>query len=791
MPLTVAHGIINVEVKNEAKKIPLTVTHEDHSRANKKQTINIKTAPNAQVTVAVVDEGILQIKNFQTPDPYNWFYMQHALGVLSYDLYAFLYPEIYLKKMLSGGDALMNEGRLNPMTANRVKLVSYWSGILKADASGRISYTIDIPQFSGDLRVMVASYKNDQFGASETHMKVSDPLVVTTSLPRFLTPGDTIDVPVTLANTTDKKASGKVQISTEGPIKIVGSSSQSFNANANKESRTVFKVVAWGATGDAKVKVQSTAFNETFTDVTDIPVRPPAGLQKYSGEGSIDGNATITVTMQDNLIPSTAKAKLMLSYNPLVRFANDLDYLVQYPHGCVEQMTSSAFPQLYYADMVKAFYKKDRPDLNPSYNVQETIRILQSMQMYNGALTYWPGGGYESWWGSIYAGHFLTEAKKAGYDVDQKTLDRLLGYMRMMLKQKKTYVYYYDNSKSVEMAAQEVFYSMYVLAIAGKPEMSMMNYYKANLSMVPQEGKYLLAMSYMLAGDKRSADKLLPADFNEADPKQQFGGSFSSPIRDRAIALNCMLEADPNNPQIGRLSQQLSQMIKDARWMNTQERSFTFLAFGKLARQSKTNDLKVIVKAGGKEVGTFTGTDLAIEDASLATSKVTLSGSGTRRVFYFWSEQGLTADGSIKLEDNYLRVRKTFFDRWGRQIDLSHVKQNDLVVVKIALVSTTGTYVENVAITDILPAGFEIENDRLRATNSMTWISEQSTPQHEDIRDDRILLYTDATAKEKYFYYTVRAVSTGVFKMGPVMADAMYREEYHSYNGGGWVRISK
>ena len=298
-------------------------------------------------------------------------------------------------------------------------------------------------------------------------------------------------------------------------------------------------------------------------------------------------------------------------------------------------------------------------------------------------------------------------------------------------------------------------------------------------------------MSYMLAGDKRSADKLLPGGFTDADPKQQFNGSFNSPIRDRAIALNCMLEADPNNQQIGRLSQQLSEMVKNARYMNTQERAFTFLAFGKLAKQSKEHNAKVVIKIGGKEAGTFDGTDLVIEDTKMASSPVTLNSSGSGRVYYFWYEEGVSADGSVKLEDNFLRVRKSFFNRWGQPIDLKNIHQNDLVVVKISLVSATGTYVENIAITDILPAGFEIENDRLRATNSMPWIQNQSEAQHEDIRDDRILLYTDATAKEKYFYYTVRAVTTGTFKMGPIMADAMYNEEYHSYNGGGWVTIKK
>ena len=791
LPLTVAHGITNLKVDNLAKKMQVTVTHDQNSRSNKKQTIQIKAAPNAEVTVAVVDEGILQIKNFQTPDPYDYFYMQHALGVMSYDLYAYLYPEIYLKKLLSGGDGGDAGARLNPMTANRVKLVSYWSGILKTDGAGKAKFDIDIPQFSGDLRVMVVAYKNDMFGSSETHMKVADPIVVTTSLPRFLSPGDTITVPVTLANTTGKNASGKVNISAEGPIKVAGSSNINFSAAANKESRVEFKMVATGQTGNAKVKVNVQALNETFTDVIEIGVRPPASLQKYTGSGYIEGNKSQTINLTNNFVGDGSKAKLVVSRSPIVQFTDHLEYLINYPHGCVEQITSSVFPQIYYGDLVKEIYGKETKDLNPAYNVQEGIRILESMQMYNGALMYWPGGGYESWWGTIYATHFMYEAKKAGYDVDDKVLNRSYGYMKNMLKQKKTFVYYYNSNLSKEMAAKEVFYSMYVLALAGKAEISTMNYYKANLSVVPLDGKYLLAMSYLLAGDKKSYEKLLPPEFSGEESKQVFGGSFYSPIRDRAIALNCLLDADPENQQIGRLAQQLSEMMKNRYYLNTQERSFAFLAFGKLARQTKDSNVTATIKANGTEVGKYTGKDLIIDNKLLINNSVDITTSGSGKLYYFWTTKGVTADGSFKQEDNYLRVRKSFYNRWGTSIDLKNVKQNDLIVVKITLESATGTYVDNVVITDILPAGFEIENDRLRATSSFDWIKSQSSAQHEDIRDDRINIYTTASSTLSTYYYTVRAVSPGVFKMGPVMADAMYNEEYHSYNGAGIVKITR
>ncbi|MFI5172853.1 MAG: hypothetical protein ACHQFW_10705, partial [Chitinophagales bacterium] len=413
------------------------------------------------------------------------------------------------------------------------------------------------------------------------------------------------------------------------------------------------------------------------------------------------------------------------------------------------------------------------------------------MQMYNGALMYWPGGGYESWWGTIYATHFLMEAKKAGYDVDQFVLNKSYGYMKSMLKQKKTFVYYYNSNLSKEMASKEVFYSMYVLALAGKAEISTMNYYKANLSMVPLDGKYLLAMSYLVAGDRKSYDKLLPSEFSGEESKQVFGGSFYSPIRDRAIALNCLLEADPENQQIGILAQQLSEMMKNRYYLNTQERSFAFLAFGKLARKTKDSNITATVKADGNEIAKFTGKDLLIDDKSLINKNISLETTGSGPLFYFWATQGVTSDGSFKQEDSYLRVRKTFYDRWGNSIDLKKIKQNDLVIVKIGLESSSGAYVENVVITDILPAGFEIENDRLRATASLTWIKDQTSPQHEDIRDDRINIYTYASSTLKNYYYTVRAVSPGTYKMGPVMADAMYNEEYHSYNGAGIVKISR
>ncbi|MFN0276936.1 MAG: alpha-2-macroglobulin family protein [Chitinophagales bacterium] len=788
MPLTVAHGIVSLKVDNVSKTIPVKITAEKKSRSNKKQTVSIQTAPNAELTVAVVDEGILQVKNFKTPDPYSFFYGTRALQVNSYDMYAYLYPEVIGKKLLTGGDE--GGGRINPMLAKRVKLVSYWSGIIKADGNGKAKFSFDIPQFSGDLRVMAVSYKSDQFGSAVEHIKVADPIVVTTSLPRFLSPGDTISIAVTLANTTEKEASGNVSLLLTGPVKMLSRTSTTFTVNANKEARVEFKICATNMIGNAEVHTKVEALNEIFKENIEISVRPAASLQKQSGYGEVLAGKSSTVSFANNFLPEGSNAKLIISRSPVIQFSKNLDYLIEYPHGCVEQITSGAFPQIYFSDLVKDLYGKENKNLDPAHNVQQGINILQSMQLYNGALSYWPGGGSESWWGSVYACNFLVEAKKAGYDVDERVIDHICAYMKEMLKQKRNFQYFYNDSKVKEIAPKEAFYSLYVLALAGKAEISTMNYYKANPSYIPLDGKYLLAASYGLAGDMKTMQKILPTEFTGEESVQQFGGSFHSPIRDLAISLNCLLEADPEHVQIPMLAKQLSQKMQAAKYLNTQENAFGFVALGKVSRRSKDSNVTATIRSDGKSIAEFSGKNLVISDKNLLNSKIEIEAKGTGQLYYFWMISGITRDGSFKQEDSFMTVRKKFFDRWGHEItNLRSIKQNDLVVVKIS--AKANTTVENVVITDMLPAGFEIENDRLRQVSLLNWVKDGGKCAYEDIRDDRINLYCDLSSITSHYYYIVRAVSPGVYRMGPVMADAMYNEEYHSYNGAGWVQINR
>jgi uncharacterized protein YfaS (alpha-2-macroglobulin family) len=814
IPLTVAHGFAPFNVERKESLLPLEISAAAKTGTKTKQTITVKSRPesNIEVTLAVVDEGILQLKNYVTPDPHAYFYQKRALEVNSYDLYPLLLPEYSGSKSSTGGDGYDLQNRVNPLTNKRVQLVAFWSGVLKTNGSGEASYTIDIPQFSGDLRIMALAYKDDAFGSAQASMKVADPIVVSTSLPRFASPGDQLQVPVTLTNTTKQAASATIKIKASGALGVNGEAQQTISISPNSEAQVQFAVNASDAIGNGQVVVEVNGLGGTFSESTEMTVRPITSLQKISGDGMAAAGKTSTFSLANDFIPATASGKLIVSKSPVVQFASSLDYLLRYPYGCVEQTISSAFPQLYFAELsgsvlkaVKANNTTQLANSTAAYNVQAAINKLQAMQLYSGGLSYWPGGGDESWWGSIYAAHFLLEARKAGYEVNGKVVERLLSYLQQQVRRKQTaeYFYYTDAAqaqgsnartyrKSKYIAPKEVFYTLYVLALGARQDVATMNYYKSNRNLMALDSKYLLASTYRMLGDQASFTAVLPKEFKGEVAETAFGGSFYSYVRDEAISLNALLEADPDNPQIPMLARHLSEQMKRQYggyyYYSTQENAWALLALGKLAKKAGTSDVRAEIKAGGTSLGTFTGEDMVLKQGVVGKN-ISITPSGTGNLYYFWQAEGLSSSNVVKEEDNYLQVRKTFLDRFGRALSGNTFRQNDLVVVKITLSTTDGSNVDNVVITDMLPAGFEIENPRISSFPEMTWASNAATPQHQDIRDDRINLFTTARGSAQTFYYVVRAVSKGTFKMGPVSADAMYNGEYHSQNGAREITV--
>jgi hypothetical protein len=607
-------------------------------------------------------------------------------------------------------------------------------------------------------------------------------------------------MPVTITNTTGNTASATAKIKLSGAIRSLGEDQQSVSIGANSEGRAQFQLVAPPAIGIGKITVDVNGLGEHFTDETEIGIRPSAPLQKTTGSGSIVGGNTqaINFTTGDD-IPSTIDYKLVVSRSPAAELGKYLSWLVEYPYGCTEQTVATAFPQLYFGDLADLVQKSNvNSSLRSSanYNILEAIRKIKMRQLYNGAVTLWDNEDNEDWWTTVFAAHFLIEAQKAGFDVDKSLIGTMLGYINSRLRNRETVTYYYNRDQSKRIVPKEMIYGIYVLALAGQPNVSAMNYYKANANQLSLDCKYLLSASYALAGDKKSFSAFLPTQFSGEEAVTQTGGSFSSDIRDESLALDVLFDVDPDNAQIPVMARHVMDKLKTREWFTTQELAFGFVGLGKIARQAAGSTATGEVRVDGRTVASMDANPVKLSTKDLrgnggAVPKVDIVTHGSGRLYYYWEAEGISASGTYKEEDNYLKVRKHFFDRFGRPLTGNNFKQNDLIIVQLSLERTFSTDVDNIVITDMLPAGFEIENPRTKDIPGMDWIKSEDSPTALDVRDDRINFFVDLHSMRQVYYYAVRAVSPGIYHMGPVSADAMYNGEYHSYNGAGTVHVTQ
>lgn len=809
VPLTVAHGFKSVKVENPDSKLTLNIESVDKSESKTQQNIKIKTnrlESDIEVTLAIVDEGILQIKGYKTPDIHSFFYQKRALTVDAYDLYPQIFPEISIGNQATGGDADgLGGARANPMTNKRVKLMSVWSGILKTNAQGEVNYTLNIPQFSGSLRVMAVAYKNGRFGSAEKNIIVADPIVISTGLPRFLSPNDQVTVPVMVMNTTQNEVSASVQIETSDNLIVKGETSQTQTIKGNQEIMPQYNITAKPVIDSAKIKITVRALGRVFSEELYVNIRPASGLVKTSGSGVLEDGTMRDINFQADLFAATTQTKIAFGRSPLIQFGGNLDYLIEYPHGCLEQVISGAFPQLYVKDLMKA----TRPNLQNGQiyeaeireNIQESLAKIQNLQLYSGGFAYWSGQYEPQFFASIYATQFMLEAKKAGFAVNEYSLEQALEYLKnrvtnFSIRNGTTYRFTRQDNQEAPFERgtfipKDIAYALYVLTLAQKTEVEVMNSLKENAKYLTIDSRYLLASTYLLIGEQSAYQELLPSAFEGQFVERNTGTSFESAIRDEALSLNALIEAIPTHPQIPIMAQHLSDKLsKNANNLNTQENAMALLALGKLLKNNENANIEATLTSSKIGTKNSQGGNLSLNNIFGEKINITTKGSG--KLYYSWSMQGLSANinNKIKEVDKSLKIRRTFYDQEGNVIRNNTFQQNDLIVVKVT-VSTDNFLgnMDNLVATDMLPAGFEIENPRLTASKTIPWIRNRSEADYIDIRDDRINYYFNLSKEPKTFYYLVRAVSVGTFQLGVASIDAMYNPNYYSYFGAGEIKI--
>ncbi|HEV8578081.1 MAG TPA: alpha-2-macroglobulin [Thermoanaerobaculia bacterium] len=788
-----AFGAVPISVNRTSNKLAPQITAPEVMRPNRDLAIAVKTAPGAVVTVAAVDEGILQLIAQKTPEPFDFFYRKLALGVTSYDTFSLLMPEL---KNLPAGGGEGEEGAgqyVRTEGIRRVQPVAFWSGPLTADGDGNAKVTFKVPEFQGALRIMAVSFDEDRFGSSFRLTRVRDPLVLLPTLPRILSFGETLQVPVTVRNDTGKAGAIQIGLTAQGPATVEKPAVQSIDIPAGREKTVYFTVKTGDASGNVRFVATAAGNGQQSKSTTEVGVRPDLPEISVEDAGSV-GQATLEIAAKeaDRYRPETLRRTLRLGPIPLVQFSGKLEHLLHYPYGCIEQTTSSAFPLIYLGDIAKAFdpslFDPKKGHADPAELVQAGLSRIATMQLPSGGFAMWPGGQETHSWGSVYATHFIVEARRAGHPVSDALYRNALGWVAGEVKAKGTY-------GSEEL--QRTVYGLYVLARAGKPDLGTMDFIRQkHAKELAAESRALLAAAYASVGNPRATQTLAASVGAVEEIQRQTGGNFNSAIRNRALLLLALLDADPKSPKIPQLVDRLArdaQAVQQYYWWTTQEESFTLLAIGQfIQRQAKQPPYSGTVLVGGKPVGKFTNQTVTFP-AIRGSEPIRIQmnpGYKPGAAFFSVMTRGVPKDDAFRPSSAGMEIQREILNRDGGALDLNNVRQGDLVVIKTKVRSVSGP-VENVVIVNLLPSGLEVENPRLQTTEQLPWVNDANLqPAYMDLRDDRILLFTDLPADSWQTFYTlVRAVAPGQFRLPPVEVEAMYNPALRAVGERGTMEV--
>ncbi len=752
-------------------------------------------AAGAEVVVAAVDEGICSLTAFRTPDPMAWFLEARRLGVQLFDVYGQLLP--LLEEQIGGpdshapGDApdAALARRLNPIRAHRFRPTALWSGTVRADEAGIARVAFDVPEFTGELRLMAVAVTREAAGSAARATAVKRPLVVQPSLPRFLAPGDRCFMPIEIFNETGAAAGVRLAVAAEGPLSV-GAFDAAFDLPAGGARTVRVPLTAGAAPGVAKCRVSAVSDAERYEETFELAVRPPAPPTVVVREGALAEGESVELAPPAGALPGTAYVEVWCGAQPEIALGGALDQLLRYPYGCLEQTVSSAFPLLYLSDLAERVRPGALGGMETGHFLRAGLWRLLGMQQAGGGFSLWPHAE-EYAWGSIYAAHFLVEAGRAGVEVPADRRDAALDYLRELLRRPAPEEATPKAGAWADDMARRA-YACHVLALAKRPDAAWNERLLAMADRLGPAGRAHLAAALMLSGRPRDAAALLEraAEIPDAAPRDG-GGNLNSAARDLALELAARVELNPADPRAAQLALRLSGLRVGGAWHTTQENAVALMALGKYyrAQPNRPAPFTAALRFGGRELAFSNARPFRWQGPADSAPPPRLENRGPGAYFYFGRIESVPADGRMEESDRGLRVRRELLDLEGRPLERARWAQGDVAVVRIRLDTLDAAH-DNLAIEDLLPAGLEIENPALATSENTPWLRDRNDwVRHRDLRDDRLILFTGPVAGRHAFHYTVRAVTPGRFVWPAARASAMYDPAIRSAHGGGTLEV--
>lgn len=778
-------GVIPIMVEDPKTKLEPHLEMPDALRPKEIFQVNISEKNNKAMTytIAMVEEGLLDLTRFKTPNAWNEFYKREALGVKTWDVFDDVigaYSGSIDQVFAIGGDGNAAGGKNKK--ANRFKPVVTYLGPFNLKAGEQKSHTITLPNYIGAVRTMVVAgdNKNEAYGSTDKSVEVKKPLMVLATLPRKLSPGEKVTLPVTVFAMEPKVKKVTISLKLSDGISIVGENTKALSFAKPDEKMAYFQLDVSKAKGINTVEVIATGNGEKSTYKVELDVVNPNPITSKPIDKTLATNATETLAFSTFGVAGTNTATLEFSTLPPTDFSRRLQYLIQYPHGCLEQTTSSVFPQLFLADIFDLTYKKKQAIQT---NIENGIKRLAHFQRPNGGMSYWMGEHSVNDWSTSYAGHFMIEAEKKGYVLPLTFKSNWLAYQKQAASNWRPSYRTYNSD-----LAQA--YRLYTLALAGSPDLASMNRL-LEFTEISNEAKWRLAAAYALAGQKEASDDLSQSANIDFKPVKYNYYTYGSVDRNRAMALETMVLT--KNPKQRELAEYIAKELSSNRWMSTQTTAYSLLAMAKMVDAHGGKALKINYSINGKTESIDTKSAIAQRELNVndGTNNLSFTNQKDNVVYVRVLNSGKLPLGKELAEQRGLSVSYTYKDLRGNKIDVSKLKQGQDFVATVSVGNLKNEHVNDVALTQIFPSGWEIVNTRFTAFGSST----TSQARYTDIRDDRVNFYFDLPEKGKQgtktFNVMLNASYLGTYYLPGIQAEAMYDNDYLTRTKGRWVVVER
>ncbi len=787
-------GVIPLRVEDPTTKLAVDLELPDELKPLQDFTVKVRVPKgfSPSVTVAVVDEGLLDLTSFATPDPWSFFYAKERLGVTTYDVFdhviGMLVGDIERRFQVGGDEEAFRLRGQAPVRAKPFEPVAMFRGPVTVDRRGEASFTFTMPNYMGSVRVMAVAADGPRLGAKGLAVPVREPLVLLPSLPRVIGPGESFVLTATVFATTDEARDVSVSVRTEGPLSVEGPTERCLEFAGKGEQDAEFTLRASPSAGVARVRIEARGGGHVAWTETELPVRPVNPHLYDSREFTIFPGERAEFELPALGIEGTRRASLRIASMPGLRFGARLARLTRFPYGCVEQTVSAVFPQLYLKDFMTFLHKgaSTRHEVRVSVdrNINAAVDRLRRFQTADGGFAYWQGGSAAADWATNYAGHFLLEAKAQGYFVPSDMLSRWLASQR-------------------RLAAAEAgdyltrCYRLYLLAMAGEPALGPMNLMREErLQLLDPVSRWYLAAAYLLSGMEGAAHEILRIAGTEVRDYRESGGTYGSTLRDKAILLELATLTGKDELAM-RLFDEVNTALASQDYLSSHEAGYALVAVGKYLKAFWRHDAQVkgtVQVAGERETQRFDVRGEAWEtDLTPYTGRtVTVTSLGPDPIYAVFEWEGIPLEGPTAAEARNLSLSVRWLSEGGAPIDPTRLSQHTTFWCHIRVGLTQGGTVENVALTQIFPSGWEIENTRLTGEASPVWARSMAlgSEDYMDVRDDRVMWFMRLDGRRaKDFLVRLVAVTKGSFTLAPTVAEAMYDPAYRAYVPGGSVTV--